>query len=403
MAASPFFLREQGKGDARVLDDAWSDAPTFAFLPAKSSVDDEWVERALDSLPDDLLEAHFALLTSGSTGHPKLIVGSRRRAEELARVLHDVQSSETCGEAILTLPLSYCYAFVNQWLWARVMGRRLIETSGFAAPDDLLRSLNEAKSAMVCLVGAQLALFDTHFGDAVFPGVARVHFAGGPFPQAELSALARRFPNARIYNNYGCAEAMPRLTIRRAEDGDNASDVGCALPGVELSISGGGGDGGGSGEMRFRSPFGAVAFVDEAGFRRPSPDEWIPTGDHAEAVGDGRVRLLGRADQVFKRYGEKIALGRLLDTAQTAWTGTATFYREKDRMNEEGFVLLLSPTPAEEDVRAILKAFRANHPRTHWPLRVESAERLPALPNGKTDLAALASLESKRVHWRNRI
>ncbi len=383
-------------GDPSALDEAWSQERTFAFLPEKTEVAESWVADALAGLPPALATGHFALLTSGSTGHPKLVIGKRARAEALARTLHEVQDSASVQETLLTLPLSYCYAFVNQWLWAREHGRRLVATRGFGDPERLRGALDRAEDAMVCLVGAQLPLFERNFPDAVFPGVTRVHFAGGPFPQAELERLATRFPSATVFNNYGCAEAMPRLTCRRAEEAREATDVGRPLPGIEVRL-------GEQGELLFRSPFGAVAFFEEGGLRRLEPEAWIPSGDHAECTEAGTWRLLGRANQVFKRYGEKIALARLLDTVGSAWAGQAHFYKERDRMNEEGFCLLLTPAPAEEDVRAVLKAFRAAHPRTHWPLRVESVDELPVLPNGKTDLAALSSLANKTVHWKNRI
>ncbi len=383
-------------GDPSPLADAWSRPETFAYLPEKTDVGVDEVQRWLELLPEELHRGHFALLTSGSTGHPKLVVGARARAEALTRVLHEVQDSEPVRETILTLPLSYCYAFVNQWLWARVHDRRLVPTLGFAAPDRLRAALESADEALLCLVGAQLPLFERHLPDTVFPGVLRLHFAGGRFPQAELPGLARRFPNARVFNNYGCAEAMPRLTCRAAEDSGQATDVGRALPGIELGL-------GAAGELRFRSPFGAVAFVEEGRLVRLTDEQWIATGDHAEETESGSWRLLGRANQVFKRYGEKIALARLLDTVATAWPGQAHFYREQDRLGEEGFSLLLTPAPTEEDVRAVLKAFRAAHPRTHWPLRVESAADLPVLPNGKTDLSALPTMPDKTVHWKNRI
>jgi len=391
-------LREtRPEEDVRALERAWSEPETFAFLPAKTAVSDDWVAAALDGLPEALRTHHFALLTSGSTGHPKLVVGARERAERLVEVLHEVQESEAVAETILTLPLSYCYAFVNQWLWARRLGRRLVATAGFAAPDRLGRAMDGARDAMLCLVGAQLPLFTRHFPEAVWEGVVRLHFAGGPFPQAELDGLRRRFPAARIFNNYGCAEAMPRLTLRAAEAGASSSDVGRALPGVELRAAAGG-------AMEFRSPYGAVAFHDsERGLVRVGPQDWIPTGDHAHPADDGHWELEGRADQVFKRYGEKIALAQLLDTVGAAWKGQAHFYRERDRASEEGYVLVLSPEPAPEDVRAVLAGFRARHPRTHWPLRVESVARLPVLPSGKVDLESLPTLEGKTVHWRNRI
>ena len=389
-------LRETSpKEDARALTEAWAAEETFAFLPAKSAVGEDWIAAALADLPAAMHTGHFALLTSGSTGQPKLVVGDRRRAEALVDALHELQDSEPVAEAILTLPLSYCYAFVNQWLWALRRERRLVPTAGFADPAALGDALGGARDAMLCLVGAQLPLMRRHFPDAVWPGVVRVHFAGGPFPQNELEDLGRRFPSARVYNNYGCAEAMPRLTLRRAEAGEAASDVGEPLPGVELRTGEGG-------ELEFRSPYGAMAYHDGDRLVLIGRD-WTPTGDHGTRSTDGHWVLAGRANQVFKRYGEKIALAQLLDTVGTAWEGQACFYREVDEMAEDGYVLVLSPEPEKEDVRAVLAGFRKRHPRTHWPLRVESTAELPVLPSGKIDLPALPELPGKTVHWRNRI
>ncbi|HEV7921434.1 MAG TPA: class I adenylate-forming enzyme family protein, partial [Thermoanaerobaculia bacterium] len=342
---------------------------------------------------DDLRRDHFALLTSGSTGRPRLVIGARPRAEELARLLHRVQDSAPVAETILALPLTYCYAFVNQWLWARVLGQRLVHTRGFSHADSLRAALRNAREAMICLVGIQVPLFAQ--GGESYPGVIRVHFAGGAFPQQQLEVMRRVFPNAEIFNNYGCAEAMPRLAVRRASDAEVASDIGLPLPGVELLTAD-------NGELRFRSPYGAVAYVDSAGLHRITTDEWVPTGDLGVEEG-GRWLLTGRANEVFKRHGEKVTLPLLLETVSAAWTGPAGFYRERDAAGEEGHVLVLAPRPSDDDVHAILQSFRAQHPRALWPLRIESAERLPTLPNGKLDRASLAGLDSKTVHWRQRI
>jgi acyl-CoA synthetase (AMP-forming)/AMP-acid ligase II len=156
--------------------------------------------------------------------------------------------------------------------------------------------------------------------------------------------------------------------------------------------------------MEFVSEYGAVAFHDaEHGLTLCEPGAWVGTGDHASRADDGHWELAGRANQIFKRYGEKIALGQLLDTVGSAWKGQAHFYREQDGMSEEGYVLVLSPEPAPADVRAVLAGFRSRHPRTHWPLRVEGIDDLPVLPNGKVDLETLPSQEGKTVHWRNPI
>jgi len=382
--------------DITVLDRVWESTESFLFLPDKSGVDHSWFDKAEETLPEELRQAHFALLTSGSTGRPKLVIGNRRRAEALARVLHLVQQGNAVREAVLALPLNYCYSFVNQWLCARVTGRRLVITRGFSRPDELGAALEGAESAMLCLVGAQVQLFTRYFREREFPGVIRLHFAGGPFPQENIVQVRRLFPNAVIFNNYGCAEAMPRLTLRPAEVSDDGANVGRPLPGVEMKTDD-------EGRILFRSPYGAVAFYDEEGLTRIGAEDWVLSGDIGEPIENGCWRITGRANQVFKRYGEKIALPRLLETVYGRWEGQAAFYREKESSGEEGHVLLLAPQASEEQVRAVLAGFRKGHPRTHWPLRIESAPSFPLLANGKLDLAALGGMDGRTVHWRQRL
>jgi acyl-CoA synthetase (AMP-forming)/AMP-acid ligase II len=387
--------REGGAG-ARDLAQAWAEPATFAFLPGKSGHREAWSEEALETLPEALLEGHFALLSSGSTGEPKLVVGSRVRSEALARLLHEAQQSEPARAAVGLLPLTYSYAFVNQWLWARVMGRAFVPTLGFARPEELAATLEETAASMLCLVAAHVPLFERHFSGRAFPGVVRVHFAGGRFPQDRLDSVRAFFPGAAIFNNYGCIEAMPRLTLRRAEEGESASDVGRPLLGVELTADG-------EGRLLFRSPFGAVGFVDAAGFHAIASEQWISTGDLGHADASGRWFLDGRAGEVFKRYGERISLAQLLDTVRAAWPGDAAFYRATDSLGEAGHVLVVAPHPSPEALRAILARLRRDHPRAHWPLRVESAQEMPLLPNGKPDVAALQQIRAKLVQWDQRV
>jgi len=378
------------------LEEHWNGEETFAYLPEKSPVPRDWVAGALESLPEALRTGCFCLLTSGSTGSPRIVVGSKGRAERLAAVLHQAQQSEPVAETIVTLPLSYCYAFVNQWLWARMSGRRLVMTHGLSRPDALLASLRGAGDAMLCLVGPQVPLLIGMAGEEAFPGVVRIHFAGGRFPQERIPRLRAMFPNARIFNNYGCAEAMPRLTLRPAEAGGEASDIGLPIPGVQLKT-------GEAGEILFRSEYRGVALVDSEGCRPIPDDEWIASGDLGREDAGGHWHVLGRPGEVFKRYGEKVAIPQVLATVNQHWTGQSSSYRDRDSAGEDGFALVLCPVPPEETVRSILQALRALHPRTHWPLRIESRDALPLLPNGKVDGGALKDLDGKLLHWRQRI
>ena len=377
------------------LDDAWSAPESFAFLPARGAHSRAWVEHAVAQLPPGLAGDHFALLTSGSTGRPKLVVGRKTRADDLARALHDLQDLDACAATVLALPLPYCFAFVNQWRWARALDRRLIATAGFAEPDTLRASLADARDAMLCLVGAQMPMLEGIAGADAFPGVARVNFAGGRFPQEKLDRLREIFPAARVFKNYGCAEAMPRLTLRPAESADDAAVIGPPLPGVRLRAEDGQ-------RLEFQSPFGAVGFVTDDGYRAVSDHDWIPTGDLAEPLPGGAWRLLGREGEVFKRYGEKIALPDILSAVRAAHAGEATAFRDRDPAGEEGYALVLAPPPEPAGLRAVLGVFRDRFPRTHWPLRIETRDALPRLANGKIDSPSLKTTPGP-VIWRQRL
>ncbi|MCH2109944.1 MAG: AMP-binding protein, partial [Polyangiaceae bacterium] len=322
--------------------------------------------------------------------------GNKKRSEQLVRTLHELQESESVQETLVLLPLTYSFAFVNQWLWAKVFNRKLTLTEGLSNPKMLAQALEDSNQSMICMVGAQIPIFRQYFRNHQFEQVIRLHFAGGPFPQNDLEFIRQTFPHAQIFNNYGCAEAMPRLTIRKAQDSSEAHQVGQALPGVQLRISEGG-------NVEFQSIYRAEGQIANGMFEAFTDDQWLASGDKGELDLDGNLRLHGRANQVFKRYGEKISLPQLLRTVKEVWEGQALFYKEADPQGEQGHVLLLSPEPDQALITSILRRFRASYPRTHWPLRIESTPSIPLLNNGKEDLQAAAKLENTTTHWAQRI
>lgn len=379
-----------------LLAEAWTQPETFVLLPEKLSVSGEWLGRTLASLPEKHRRGCFALLTSGTTGQPKLVLGERARAVALAEELHRRQKSESVRESLSVLPLAYSYSFVNQWLWSHVHGRRLVLTPGFGEPKSVQAALESAREAMICLVGVQVPLLLSQFPKQIFSGVKRVHFAGGRFPQEKLEELHNLFPNAIIFNNYGCAEAMPRLTAREADEAADGAIVGKPLRGIELATTE-------QSAIVFRSPYGAIGVVENHAFCPIEPEDWIPSGDLGRLESDGALKLLGRSSEVFKRHGEKVSLAMLSSTVASVWFGQFTFYREQDASGEEGCVLTLTPHSNMEEIRPVLLELRKRHPRAHWPIRVESMKVLPMLPNGKPDLRQIAASTEKKEIWKQHI
>ncbi len=373
----------------------WAASESFVLAPTRAGSGRSWLTHAIALVPESHGQRHFGLLTSGSAGDPKLVIGSRARAEALAEVIHERQDNDPARQTICLLPLSYSYAFVNQWVWSHRFGRRFVTTAGFSDPAGTRAALEAARDAMVCMVGAQVPLLLQLFPTATFPGVVRLHFAGARFPQERLEDLARAFPNAKVFNNYGCAEAMPRLTIRGAWEAPAAQDVGKALPGISVRAR--------DDVLQFRSVYSATLVVENGVAHAIPGEEWIPTGDLGQVAADGTVLLTGRASEVYKRFGEKISLPQVQTAVQGVWKGHAALYRTTDEMGEGAHVLVLAPAPDDKELKGILALLRASFARPHWPLRIESVGTLPLLPNGKPDLRRLADTARRStVHWAQR-
>ncbi len=417
--------------DIRTLDQLWSDDTTFLWLPNKGGLDDQTIARASTDIAHRYPTGHFCLLTSGSTGTPKIIIGAKSRAETLAGLLDSVQDNLETQATVGLLSLSYCFSFVNQWLWAKVANKTFVWTKGLSDPKQVVRILSDTPHTMLCLVGSQLALLDGALGEGVFPYVLRVHFAGGPFPESRLDTLGKKFPNARFSNNYGCAEAMPRLTFRWRDQSTDSRNVGTPIPGVALRTR--------EQAMEFRSDYSAIAIWEDGSLHNVG-NTWMQTGDSGEQVANGSWSLHGRHGQVKKRFGEKISLLAIEKVVAQVWVGEMCLYWEaeelppseepvrstgpstKNRPNSEGseqrgqilqsqipsesqpnHVLVLAPAPQKDRLRNILQALRKNFSRPHWPTRIETATVLPKLSNGKIDTQTVRKDSRLRVIWKQRL
>ncbi len=138
-----------------------------------------------------------------------------------------------------------------------------------------------------------------------FGGRVRVAVSGG----APLSpSIAKCFLGLGLplIQGYGMTETTPVVSVNTLDDND-PSTVGRALPGVEVRI----------GENRELQVRGAI--VMKGYWKRPedtartiNPEGWLGTGDQAEIVDGGRIRILGRIKEIIvTSTGEKVPPGDL--------------------------------------------------------------------------------------------
>ena len=101
---------------------------------------------------------------------------------------------------------------------------------------------------------------------------------------------------------------------------------------------------------------------------------------------DGLIYYLGRRDSQIKRSGYRIELGEIESAiASAAGVGDAACVYDAE---SELITAFFTGSADEDGVRA---ALRDRLPKYMTPDRFVKKDRMPRLPNGKTDRKALAS------------
>ncbi|MFB7874092.1 AMP-binding protein [Nocardia sp. NPDC056064] len=273
-------------------------------------------------------DAGYVILTSGSTGEPKAIVGSRRglgrfltwfrgefaldstdRCAAVTRVNFDPSLRELLGVLGVGGTLSLPPVDVQLDLTAYI--DHLLEscpTTLFLVPSVATRLAREARLTAGCLDGVRL-----------------IFFAGEVLGRRVLEQWSALAPNAEIVNLYGQTEAtLAQVYRRKAQDigaGDTAAvPVGWPRPGIAVTVEDPDDAGIGAVLIDADAPaLGtlAVRSADESGGHRieplPTP---LRTGDLGYWCGEGELAIVGRAGDDLKFGGRRVSFHGLVDAVE---------------------------------------------------------------------------------------
>ncbi|GAA3675715.1 o-succinylbenzoate--CoA ligase [Nonomuraea antimicrobica] len=302
------------------------------------------------------------IATSGSTGAPKgvLLSATALRASAAAS-LRRVEASK--GERWLCcLPVSH------------VSGLQVLVRALLSESDPIIHPAFDPHAVLasgahhVSLVPTQLHRLVELGADL---SVFRTILLGGAAPRPGLVEQARDL-GARVVTTYGMSE----------------TSGGCVYDGrplhhVELKI-------GADGLIRVAGPvlFSGYRFDDPPA---PLDGDWFVTSDLGELSG-GRLRVLGRADDVIITGGEKVVAGSVAGVLGThPEIADAAVIGVPDP--EWGELVTAVVVPADPDTPLTLPQLRAycrdRLPTYAAPRGLRLVSRLPLLPNGKTDLVRL--------------
>jgi O-succinylbenzoic acid--CoA ligase len=296
--------------------------------------------------------------TSGSTGRPKQVTLSRDAVVASARAAHDRLGGP--GSWTLLLPPSYVAG-------VQVIVRALLAGG---VPDRALTA-HQGRS-YVSVVPTQLARMLDHPADLDLLRSYDSVLVGGASFGPVLRARAGE-AGVRAVSTYGMSETAGGCVYN-----------GMPLDGVAVKI-------GADGLVRLAGP---VLFDGYAGDPELTASVmeggWFVTSDLGEIDHDGRLRVLGRSDDVVNTGGVKVpasAVARRLRTHPSVTAAEVVGVHDPE-WGERVVAVVVGALGLDEARDWVA----AEQPRTWAPRAVVVVDAIPLLDNGKVDRIALKEL-----------
>jgi long-chain acyl-CoA synthetase len=365
---------------------AWRADRLVAVIPSDWSATDRAaaVERLgqFDPHPD----ARLILYTSGSTGRPRGVQLSMANVHANVNAVIQSLALDRATEQTLHLPLSYSFGLLGQLLPALRLGLSTRLLDGFAAvPRHLAEhGMHGVWSGVPTHWVNLLRYLENAREISVDP--SHVISAGGRLDVAVRAALRARFPNARLYNNYGLTEASPRVLCLGDDDpAFFSSAVGRPVGDwiVEFDTAG---------ELRARGSQVMLGYLDADDPPRVR-DGWLFTGDLGWRDERGVVHITGRADDQVKVAGVRFDLAEVetILVAHPLVHAAAVVARPHETLGHALDAFLVA-TP-ELRRSALVTYLSTRLPPAKIPRGFFRIDAVPLVANGKVDRHRLAQTD----------
>jgi acyl-coenzyme A synthetase/AMP-(fatty) acid ligase len=237
-------------------------------------------------------ETEWVLLTSGTTGAPKLVAHTLR---SLSSAFAGQPQEEGAVPVWSTFYDIRRYGGIQIYLRALHAGSLVLSSAGEATTDFLARA---AAAGVTHISGTP-----SHWRKALMSGAAQrfspayVRLSGEIADQGILDALRAAFPRAVVAHAYASTEAGVGFEVRDGSAGFPATLAGKSDGGVEIDVS--------QGTLRIRSPGNAAAYLGADAPALRDPEGFVDLGDRLE-LRDGRYYFVGRSGGIINVGGLKV-------------------------------------------------------------------------------------------------
>ena len=360
------------------------------FLADAGEVGRGEVGRRMAALgPDDFSDILF---TSGTTGAPKGVVMTHGRTLQVASDWVRMTGLRNGDRYLMVNPYFHMFGLKAGILASVAAGATMLPEPVFDVERVLARVGAEQVTVLPGPPTLYQSILDHPDRDKHDLSSLRVAVTGAAdIPVALVQRVQDELPFPTIVSGYGLTEAGTANSTGPDDPPEAiATTVGHARPGFEIRLIDGAGNdvaAGESGEVLLRGPSVMSHYLDDpdATATALSPDGWLRTGDIGAFDDEGRLKIVGRAKDMFivggfNAYPAEIENMLLRHPAITA---AAVIGVPDERLGEVGmaFVVLEPGTSATgEEIVAWSREQMANYKA---PRVVEIVDALPLNATGK--------------------
>ena len=322
------------------------------------------------------------LSTSGSTGSPKLVRLSYRALSTNAVSIVESLNIQAQDRAMTTLPPNYSYGLsvINSHLAA---GARLVMNNTSLMSRDFVRIVQQEEVTSLAGVPTWYQmLLRTGFDKAEVPSLRVLTQAGGRLDERTKREVLNfaEAKSLRFYVMYGQTEAAPRISYVPPEAlAGKLNSIGIPIPGGSLQLDNV------TSELIYSGPNVMMGYAEsqrDLG-KADEHDGVLRTGDIGTVDEEGFFAITGRLKRFVKLSGNRYGLDEI-EVQLTNLTKSNVAVAGRDER------LGLWIESDDQDHHALVKAFLQEKYGLHHTLfRIHLVPKLPLLPTGKKDYAAL--------------
>ena len=328
-------------------------------------------QRTLFARPDTPMRY---VLTSGTTGAPKAVTFTGGNIQARLDQLHTYWAdsrpelnfmglSTTGGFFTAMAALQHGYPYISEV----EINRSSIERANQYGVKVLAGSPTQIGQALQLLREHKLSI----------PSLVEVRVAGSQ-PSQKLVAAIHDELGVAVKSVYGSTEGGG-VAMTMLRPGDNSSDVGELVSGIELEIDT---DDGNAGPIRYRGLGVSPGYIDTATDESSFIEKWFYPGDHGYFSESGRLILQGRSDELLNFGGTKLnpeAVEQLANQFDGVLDSAICLIEQNPGIEEVAIAVVGNEAL---DLRALDKFLRAKSPIGH-PTVFTTATEIPRNRMGK--------------------